>query len=638
MPQYVSKRGGQFLFRQGVPKNLQAVIGKTEIKKALGADRSAALSLAKSYAAETDKLFNDARASLNRKSQALANRSLQKRLIEEVTPELRAALRSLWLSIVDTADVQRRASCFESMGQDEVVEQSAEVTSIFRQALVSGDFSMVLGPMHQLLHLAGYELAPSLYGTPAELELAIEYARAVQLGTKLLAARDEGDDLPLPVVPPLPNLVEVAGSREAEVQVLASSMGSSSVVSPVATPATGVLKLSDIIQTVLDDWKRGKPMKVKLSMVLKLFLTVVGDKPITQLRQLDIKRFFNLVNNLPPRWSDECRKLNVGVVELAEMEHPAQLSSKTFDDTYVAAFRLFLDEATLTWQDEGFPATLTTRGIRYTGKVKAGQNKQRAFTRNELKTVFEGKSLLESSQKMDELHKFWLPVVCLYTGARINEICQLNPQCDIRRVSDILILHITEESESAPGIIKTVKNDSSRRLIPVHEKLIELGFDQYVAALQAAGAQQLFPAWRPYNGNAGANAGKWHTRWLKRHDVNVESRDDGRKVRGAHAYRHTLLTYGRKAELVLWGISGHATNHQDGADGKRKDDNLESPVGENYVDEEIVWPLEYKQATLNQLDYRITIPTPIKLSSTAARRIVEKARASSKRTRFSLTL
>lgn len=622
MPQYVSKRGGHFLFRQGVPKILQPVIGKTAIKKSLGTDRSAALSLAKRYAVETDKLFSDARASLDRTSQALANRALPKRLIEEVTPELRAAFRSLWLSIVDVADVQRRAKCFESIGQDEVKEQSAEVTSIFRQALVSGDYSMVLGPMHEVLHFAGYELAPSLYGTPAERELAIEYARAVQLGTKLLDARDIGDDLPLPVVSPLPNLVEVADSREAVVQVLASSVGSASVVGFEERPTTDALQLSDIIQTFLDDWKRGKSMKGKLSMVLRLFLTVVGDKPIGQLRQLDINRFFNVVNKLPPRWSDDCRKRNIGVVELVEMKHPFQISPKTFEDTYLAALRLFLGEAVRTWQDEGFPVTLTTRGVRYTGKVKAGKNKQRAFTPNELKTVFEGESLLEYSRHEDQLHMFWLPVVCLYTGARINEICQLNPQCDIRRVSGILVLHITEESECAPGVEKSIKTDSSRRLIPVHEKLIELGFEQYVDTLKSVGAQQLFPAWRPYNGKAGANAGKWHSRWLQEQDVNDESREDGRKLRGAHAYRHTLLTYGRKAGLVLWGVSGHATHHEDGTD-----DELDSTVGEGYVDEEIVSPLASKHATLNRLDYGVTIPTPIKLSNAAARRIAAKARA-----------
>lgn len=29
------------------------------------------------------------------------------------------------------------------------------------------------------------------------------------------------------------------------------------------------------------------------------------------------------------------------------------------------------------------------------------------------------------------VHEFWLPMLGLHTGARINEVCQLNPQTDI---------------------------------------------------------------------------------------------------------------------------------------------------------------------------------------------------------------
>jgi hypothetical protein len=50
---------------------------------------------------------------------------------------------------------------------------------------------------------------------------------------------------------------------------------------------------------------------------------------------------------------------------------------------------------------------------------------------DELKNLFEGAALAKIANTPRKVHQFWLPLVGLYTGARVNEICQLNPQTDI---------------------------------------------------------------------------------------------------------------------------------------------------------------------------------------------------------------
>lgn len=630
MPPYVSRRGGQYVFRQGVPHALRPVIGKREFKKALGSDYRTACAQAKVLAVEVEKIFSAARTYQSRHATTLAARALPKHELTAVSSQLRAELKSLWLSIVDAADVQRRAAAFACIGQDEIAAQNAEIVKLFRQALITGDVAPVLKPMHETLYLAGYVLSSDLYGTAAERELAIDYARAVLEGVKLIEARDVGDDMPLPVTPPLPHREQISSAAQSAVPVMLTGPAAGLPLHapiPAHRPELGtdVMMLSEMIALFLEKWNRGEPMRLKLVTVLDLFLTVTGDKPISALRQMDVNNFFEFVQRLPPRWKDACRQRNCGVIELAAQEHEVTIGQKTFDDSYLAAMRIFLQSAITNWQDQGFPTTLTTKAIKYSGRMKGGRNKQRALTSDELRLVFEGDSLREFGQCEDTLHQFWLPVLGLHTGARVNELCQLNPMVDIYYVDGILVLDITDESEAAEGIVKSVKNIPSCRLIPVHKNLLALGFDQYVEVLQKAGAKQLFPQWAPYRGKASANAGKWHARWLQQQGVNAVERPDGRKVRGAHAYRHTLLTYGRVAGLMLWGVSGHASTIEGNT----------NVVALGYEDPDIVTSLATKKATLDALEYQVKISPPIKLSLESARRIVaeaaDSARAGSKK-------
>ena len=162
-----------------------------------------------------------------------------------------------------------------------------------------------------------------------------------------------------------------------------------------------------------------------------MLLNVIGDKPVNEIKQLDIKSFFALVELLPPRWSDECRKRAISIQELAKLTHPITIAPKTFKSTYIASIRAFLISAKSDWQDQGFPVTLTTNGIDYHGTRVEGENAQRPFKPSELTRLFGGSEMREFASDKSKSHQYWLPLIGLYTGARVNEICQINPQTDI---------------------------------------------------------------------------------------------------------------------------------------------------------------------------------------------------------------
>jgi len=72
---------------------------------------------------------------------------------------------------------------------------------------------------------------------------------------------------------------------------------------------------------------------------------------------------------------------------------------------------------------------------------------------------------------------FWIAMVSLFTGARIREIAQLHIT-DIRQQDGIQYIDI---NDNAPD--KTLKNQGSRRQVPIHNTLLKMGFGNYVASL-----------------------------------------------------------------------------------------------------------------------------------------------------------
>ncbi|WP_374475503.1 DUF6538 domain-containing protein [Zoogloea sp.] len=360
-------------------------------------------------------------------------------------------------------------------------------------------------------------------------------------------------------------------------------------------------QLSAVIASFIAQFPESKSaMLTKHKIVLPIFLDIIGDKPISEIRQAEIKGFFATINRLPPYATRRANELGISLQELAELDHPEILSKSSFFDTHKACIRAFLKSCRDDLHDQGFPAGLHT-DYSYNGK-DSPRNAQRALTPDELKRLFEGPELQQFASQPGDAHKFWLPVVGLYTGARANEICQINPQTDVRTDEEtgIPFILLSAETEAGEGIEKSIKTDRARK-VPLHPHLIELGFPEYIDALKSTGAEQLFPAWTPRGGRAAPNAINWFSTFLKEIGLYGVENEDGYVLLGMHAFRHTLLTYGEKQKppIDLSCISGHVV----------------SPGGRNardrYIDQTIVSDLRTKHDRLAGLNYGLSIPKPI---------------------------
>jgi hypothetical protein len=332
------------------------------------------------------------------------------------------------------------------------------------------------------------------------------------------------------------------------------------VPTPDATRLTPML--SEVTQAYMAYYEKlDRPaMLKKVKAVLPLFLQVVGNKPIGSIKQQDLVDFFDTVECLPPRWSDVCRQKSITPRELAELRE-GEMSKGTFDGTYMAAMAPFLKYCRSRWQDRGWPVSLTVEGIQYMGSRREAEYGQRHFEHEELKRLFQGSEMAELARSETDAYKFWLPHVGLFSGARMNELCQLNPQLDIKQdeESGIWFFDITEDSAGHKDIQKSVKTKSSTRCVPIHPQLVALGFLHYVEHLKKRGHTLLFPGFPPSVGRAAPKAGEWFGDFLR--DLNLRDETPGARLVGMHAFRSTFLHQAAELGVVnAEAITGHSRN------------------------------------------------------------------------------
>jgi integrase len=131
----------------------------------------------------------------------------------------------------------------------------------------------------------------------------------------------------------------------------------------------------------------------------------------------------------------------------------------------------------------------------------------------------------------------WLPLLALYSGARLGELAQLLID-DVRQQSGQWIIHITREGDGS----KTTKTKGSQRVVPLHSELIRCGFLKYHAEMKARGEKWLFPT---IERDARAQISGTPSRWYGRYLASLGIKTD--KTINFHSYRHGFTTALRRA-------------------------------------------------------------------------------------------
>lgn len=168
-------------------------------------------------------------------------------------------------------------------------------------------------------------------------------------------------------------------------------------------------------------------------------------------------------------------------------------------------------------------------------------------------------------------HRYWVPLIMLFSGARPAEIAQLNIE-DVRQEHNQWIMHITTEGDGD----KSVKTRGSMRVVPIHSELIKLGFLDYHASMKRAEQPRLFPlAERNSRGQMIADFSREFGRYLERIEMKI-----GRGL-SLYSFRHGAADALRRAGYLdeqFGFILGHTSGTMTGRYGMMPEGMLQQRV------------------------------------------------------------
>ncbi|MGK2908638.1 MAG: DUF6538 domain-containing protein [Sphingobium sp.] len=203
------------------------------------------------------------------------------------------------------------------------------------------------------------------------------------------------------------------------------------------------------------------------------------------------------------------------------------LSAKTVADTYLSAikttFRWGLDNNKV----KENPVTVRVR------KPKRQKIREAGLTAEEAITILRGTLLPTGARLSAEraLAQRWVPWICAYTGARVNEITQLRAE-DVMEVSGCWAIRITPEA----GSVK----DGKLRVVALHPHIIEQGF---LAAIEGNDGHLFFDPKRKRGGSdenpQSKKVGEFLARWVRSLGVT------DLRVQPNHGWRHRFTTNAR---------------------------------------------------------------------------------------------
>ena len=179
-------------------------------------------------------------------------------------------------------------------------------------------------------------------------------------------------------------------------------------------------------------------------------------------------------------------------------------------------------------------------------KVSA-QQKRLPFSVKQLKNFYGSQFYLRCMPnaehpylEADKKWRFWLPLIALFTGMRANEICQLMTSDISTTEAGTPVINVNANVEidvnTGKPMPKSVKNESSKRRIPVHQELVNLGFLKFVDSMRVKHENvRLFPTLK---GGKYGHVSKYPTRRFNetylRQDMELEGRQS------FHSFRHSF--------------------------------------------------------------------------------------------------
>ncbi len=318
---------------------------------------------------------------------------------------------------------------------------------------------------------------------------------------------------------------------------------------PALPRASAVPRLAQSIADHVGDLERARLNSktiLESRHTLRLFAGIVGeDIALADVAAAHIRAFFDGVRWWPSNASKREPYRGKPVVEVIKL---AQANGEPAPAAYtIAKHRQRLSVFFRSLVDAGVLARNPLAGVRVVATPNA-EDKGEPFTDAQLQAIFDPVEFPKWARKYP--HRWFGPILGLYSGARVNEIAQLRVT-DIELIDGIPGFHVRRSASD-----QSVKNKASRRFVPLAQAVIEAGFPAYVEEARRAGHVQLFP---DLPNSTGLGYGRQLSRQFSAY---IKQRGITAKGQGFHGFRHTFasrLDAAGASASAISALTGHST-------------------------------------------------------------------------------
>ncbi|MBF0099098.1 MAG: site-specific integrase [Magnetococcales bacterium] len=353
------------------------------------------------------------------------------------------------------------------------------------------------------------------------------------------------------------------------------------VQEPDIAASPTVMTLTDLINHYLEDRaRRGvrEKSQVGYRVIFDILKELLGpDTPVNKINRETCRKIREILVSLPPNASKRFKGVKLAdVIAKAKAEGIPGLSLKT-QQNYLGNLTALFNYAV----EEQFMETNPAKGLQDGLPKLSSKTRRVPFTTAQLQKIFNAPLYVGCRDDQNgyafpgpnviRRGRFWVPLLALFHGVRMNEACQLLVS-DVVVSDGIATIKIQVNDEDAPDAPeenqKKLKTDAATRDIPLHPELVKMGFLRYWGDMRVRGENRLFPELTmAATGYLSDNFSKWFGHFLGKIGAKASRTS-------FHSFRHCFRDALRRADvshdmvLLLGGWSGGGTDQDYGHGGE----------------------------------------------------------------------
>lgn len=303
--------------------------------------------------------------------------------------------------------------------------------------------------------------------------------------------------------------------------------------------------------------------------MVRLLVDIVGDMPANKLTVEHIDLYLRELQRLPANMNKSAPYRDLTVQEVLALPSVEPMAGKTVKNNLrqVKSFSKWLCARGYNAKDVAMDHTFAVEDER-----KDSEQKE-AYTHQDIQSMAKG--MVAERTKLTRAGKripnkpflnwpsrYWVPILSLFSGFRLEEASQLLVT-DIIQVGGIWCANCNWYDD-AGNRVKHLKNVNAKRIQPLHQTILDLGFLGFMEQVKDAGHKRLFPELTPKpsdNNKVGAGVGAWYNgqkgSYRGFENLYVDTAPD----KSLHSLRHTYATALGHTDItdrMLSDLMGHA--------------------------------------------------------------------------------